>query len=115
MKYYKSSSGEVFAYSDIQSVPAGMTALTQAEIDALLNPPVPPKTVFSPRDYLKRFTMTEYAAARSGPVQVQYALDNLIGAQFVDITDPDVAAGLDAMVTAGIIDVTRKTVLLRPA
>lgn len=115
MNYFKSQSGQIFGYTDIQDVPAGMTPLTQAEIDAHLNPPVPPKTIFSPRDYLKRFTMTEYAAARSGPIQVQYALDNLIGAQFVDITDPDVAAGLDAMVTAGIIDATRKAVLLQPA
>lgn len=115
MNYYKSQSGQIFAYSDIQTVPSGMTPLTQTEIDAHLNPPVPPKTVFAPRDYLKRFTMAEYAAARSGPVQVQYALDNLIGAQFVDLADPDVAAGLDAMVAAGIIDAARKTELLQPA
>lgn len=113
MHYYKNTAGEVFAFSDIQAVPEGMTPLSQAEIDAHLNPPALPKTIFSPRDYLKRFTMTEYAAARSGPIQVQYALDNLIGAQFVDLADPDVAAGLDAMVAAGIIDASRKAELLQ--
>jgi hypothetical protein len=58
--------------------------------------------------------MTEYAAVRTGPIQVQYALDNLIGAQFVDLADSDVAAGLDAMIAAGIIDAARKAELLAP-
>ncbi|WP_152553670.1 hypothetical protein [Bordetella bronchiseptica] len=82
-----------------------------------LGPPIdePPVTRFSARDYLKRFTMAEYAAARtSANVAVQWALDNLIGAQFVDLDDPEVAAGLDLMVSEGIITAERKTDLLAP-
>lgn len=40
MRYYKSQSGEVFAYSEIQTVPDGMIPLTDAEIESHLNPPV---------------------------------------------------------------------------
>ena len=78
-------------------------------------PPSPaPITRLSARDYLKRFTMSEYAAARSGTIEVQYALDNLISAQYVDLDDPDVAAGLDVMVQEGIINESRKAELLSP-
>ena len=124
MKYFKSPTGEVFAYESDGSQDAwikpDLVPMTQAEIEAHLNPPAPepelpqPKTIFAPREYLKRFTMDEYAAARTGPIAVQYALDNLIGAQFVDVNDPDVSAGLDVMVSAGIIDATRKAALLQP-
>lgn len=37
MRYYKSQSGAVFAFSDIQTVPGDMTALTSEEVDAHLN------------------------------------------------------------------------------
>lgn len=108
---------------------AGMVEGKLVSIDggfAVIDPPEPevppapdpatpqPRTVFAPREYLKRFTMDEYAAARTGPIAVQYALDNLIGAQFVYLADPDVVAGLDVMVQAGIIDTTRKAELLQP-
>ncbi len=71
------------------------------------------RVIVSSRDYLKRFTLAEYAAARtSSSIAVQWSLDNLIAAQYVDLSDPDVAAGLDAMVAAGIISEARKGELL---
>jgi hypothetical protein len=74
-----------------------------------------PVTVFSARDYLKRFTRDEYAAARtSSNIDVQWMLDNLIAAQYVDINDPEVSAGLDLLVAEGIITKQRKAELLAP-
>lgn len=73
-----------------------------------------PITTLAPRDYLKRFTFDEYAAVRAGSVEVQYSLDNLIAAQYVDLNDPEVAQGLDLMVAEGIISAERKEQLLEP-
>ena len=78
-------------------------------------PPSPaPVTVFSTLDYFTKFTDDEYAAARTGPMAIQRGMDMLIAAQFVDVGDPRVADYLGAMVSAGIIDETRKAELLRP-
>lgn len=75
-----------------------------------------PKTVFSAREFLRRFTIEEYSAARThGNIQVQWALDNLISAQYVDIEDPDTIEGIDLLVAEGIISPQRKTELLAPA
>lgn len=38
MIYYKSKTGEVYAYSDIQTPKDGMIEMTPAEVDAHLNP-----------------------------------------------------------------------------
>lgn len=78
-------------------------------------PPSPaPVTVFSTLDYFNKFTDEEYAAARSGPMAIQRGLDMLIAAQFVDVSDSRVEEYLSAMVSAGIIDETRKAELLSP-
>jgi hypothetical protein len=45
---------------------------------------------------------------------IQRGLDMLIAAQFVDVSDPRVAEYLSAMVSAGIIDESRKAELLSP-
>lgn len=75
----------------------------------------PPKTIFAAREFLAKFTMAEYAAARTHTnIGVQWALDNLIGAQFVDIEDPDTIAGLDLMVAEGVITPERRDELLTP-
>ena len=39
MRYYKSSNGGIFAFSDIQTVPDDLIPLTPEEINALLSPP----------------------------------------------------------------------------
>ncbi|GAB2913636.1 hypothetical protein [Paralcaligenes ginsengisoli] len=81
---------------------------------AITLPVQPPKTVFSSLEYLSKFTDAEYQAARTGPMAIQRGLDMLIAAQFIDLNDPRVGEYLAAMVTAGIIDETRKTELLTP-
>jgi hypothetical protein len=81
-------------------------------------PPAPepqPRTTLSSREYLMRFTNTEYAAVRSSDsIDLHRAYDSLIAAQFVDLTDPAVSLGLDLMIGAGIIDAARKAELLQP-
>lgn len=71
--------------------------------------------IFGSRDYLKRFTLAEYAAARrSENIEVQWALDNVIAAQYIDIEDPETVAGLDLMVSQGVISSTKRDELLTP-
>lgn len=82
--------------------------------DPYVPPTVAPKSIFSTLDYFNKFTDAEYSAARTGPMAIQRGLDMLIAAQFVDVADPRVAEYLSAMVTAGIIDESRKTELLTP-
>lgn len=77
--------------------------------------PMPPAHIFVPRDFLRRFSMAEYAAARrSESIEVQWALDNMIAAQYIDIEDPETIAGLDLMVAAGVITPGKRDELLTP-
>jgi hypothetical protein len=120
MKYFKSPTGEVFAFESDGSQDAwirpDLVPMTQEEIEAHLSPPAPPpRTTLSSREYLMRFTNAEYAAVRSSDsIDLHRAYDSLIAAQFVDLTDPAVGMGLDLMVAAGIIDAARKSELLQP-
>lgn len=119
MKYFKSPSGEVFAYESDGSQDAwiapDLTLMTPEEVDAHLNQPSPqPATSMSTLTYFERFTDAEYAAVRQGPIALQRGLDSMIAAQFVDVTDPRVTTYLDALVTTGIITDARKAELLAP-
>lgn len=82
------------------------------------SPPDPdpqPVTVFSSLDYLQRFTTEEYAAARNhATVSVQFGLDMLIAAQYVDLNDPRVAMTLDLLVSEGVVTPERRAELLAP-
>lgn len=88
--------GPSWAIEDVQPTPTG-------------------RTVLSAREFLDRFTNTEYAAVRaSTDVNLQRAYDNLIAADFVDLADPAVGMGLDLMASLGVIDASRKAELLQP-
>src|SRR5690606_18883507 len=88
--------GPAWAIEDVQPTPTG-------------------RTVLSAREFLDRFTNTEYAAVRATEsIDMQRAYDSLIAAQYVDLSDPAVSLGLDLMVSLGIIDAARKAELLQP-
>ncbi len=66
MNYYKDSTGNVFAYDDEQ-VAAGLagdkTPMTPEEVEAHLNPPVPPAPLpFDPSTELANPTVAEWNA-----------------------------------------------------
>ncbi|WP_313624076.1 hypothetical protein [Achromobacter sp.] len=74
-----------------------------------------PITVFSSLEYLQKFTAEEYAAARNHQnASVQFGLDMLIAAQYVDLDDPRVALTLDLLVSEGVVTPERRTELLQP-
>ena len=122
--YKLTDTSTIFRNSDNTFIPADPENRDYAEYLAWLAqgneaepyaPPSPaPVTVFSTLDYFNKFTDEEYAAARTGPMAIQRGLDMLIAAQFVDVSDSRVAEYLSAMVSAGIIDESRKAELLSP-
>ncbi|NMU89276.1 hypothetical protein HGQ98_05200 [Achromobacter ruhlandii] len=74
---------------------------------------VAPSTVIVTRDFLQRFRREEYAAARSSyNMEIQWALDNMIAAQFIDTTDPGTLAGLALMVAEGVLTEARRIEVL---
>ena len=79
-------------------------------------PPNPqPISIFSSLVYLQKFTTEEYAAARNHTnVSVQFGLDMLIAAQYVDLADPRVGMTLDLLVSEAVIAPERRTELLTP-
>lgn len=73
------------------------------------------KPTLSPREFLKRFTPTEYAtikAATSANSVVDYYWQQLILASFVDLADPDTIGGVQALESAGLIGAGRAAEIL---
>lgn len=80
-------------------------------------PVIPPKTQFTSLEFLDRFTDDEQLAvvqATMASPQVKLWYDRLLAASFIDIADPRTEGGIDALITAGLIDPGRKTALLTP-
>lgn len=101
------------AYGDLLSnVPE---TLVPGEAPVTVEPPPEPIKVFSSLEYLQKFTTDEYAAARKHEnVAVQFGLDMLIAAQYVDLDDPRVSMTLDLLVAEGVISTSRRTELMTP-
>ncbi|CUJ51263.1 hypothetical protein [Achromobacter xylosoxidans] len=81
------------------------------EVEAVL------KTRFSPREYIQRFTMEEQIAIRQAQfsdMEVGLVYDDFNRAEFIDVLDPDVAAGIDLYIAKGLLEPSRREVLLRP-
>jgi hypothetical protein len=66
----------------------------------------PPRTRFSPLEFMDLFTEDEQlaivtAAMSSAPIKLWY--DRMLAAEWIDTTDPRTTAGVDALVTAGLL------------
>ncbi|WP_341232359.1 hypothetical protein [uncultured Methylophaga sp.] len=80
-------------------------------------PPPEPKTKFTSLEYLDRFTQAEQESivtATGQNVQLKLFYDRLLAATFIDLDDPRTEAGVDALISAGLIDASRKAQLLQP-
>jgi hypothetical protein len=83
-------------------------------------PFVPPKVPLTAREFRMRFTVEErgaitLAASRgleAGDPTLQVWLDDLSAAQTVDLDHPEIAAGLDGLVVAGLISKERRAAIL---
>ena len=80
-------------------------------------PPVAPPTTMSPLTFFGRFTDAEtvslHTAALSNATVFGFLL-SAAAAQVIDLADPRLKAGLDALVTAGLLAPARETAILAP-
>lgn len=77
--------------------------------------PAPPRTKFSSRDFLKRFTKQEQLAvvtATMSNAQVKLLWDNLLAADYIDLADPEVEEGIDYLIAQELIGADRKAEVL---
>ena len=121
MKKYKDLTGKVHALDDVafeHLLPTGCIAITEEEAAILTAPPTPPpQTQFSSLAFLDRFTQAEQLSvvqATMVSAEVKLWYDRLLAADFVDLTDPRTETGVDALITAGLLDPSRKPEILTP-
>jgi len=104
--------------STLQWLDTGQSAPSLAEIDAevaSLQASGVGKTQFSYLEFEALFTSAEQAAilaAAQGNVALFQWLLRSAGAQTIDLTAAETKAGLDALVTAGLITAARETQIL---
>ena len=81
-------------------------------------PPAEPRRIFSVREFRQRFTMDEQMAIRAASftdMAVGLTYDEFLSAQFIDVTDPAVAAGIDLYISKGLLLPSRRGELLAMA
>jgi len=95
-------------------------ALRTPEVSEPATPPEPgptppPPNRATPLEFIDRFTEAEQLAIVSATMavpQVKLWYDKLLAASFVDFADPRLAAGLDALVQAGLLTAERRAEII---
>ncbi|CAB3716881.1 hypothetical protein LMG26690_03581 [Achromobacter animicus] len=80
--------------------------------------PAVAKSVFSPREYMKRFAVEEQIRIRKAQLtdmEVGLVYDDFNRAGIINVEDPHIAAGLDLYIAKGLLVPERRAELLRPA
>lgn len=91
-------------------------AAIEATQVALTTPPAVPTRVITKLAFMNRFTMEELAAiytAAKTEVMVEVFLDKLKLAEYVDVTDPQTIAGLQALAASGLLTEARVQEILQ--
>ena len=109
------------SYEDAQERASHYVDMVLSEDGTTLSPRPPREPVEAPQmtvlQFRDRYTLAEkagiYTAAESDPM-VRVILDDLNNAEFVDITDQDTIAGVDYLISSGVIDASRRDDLLAP-
>ncbi|MGB3434885.1 hypothetical protein [Achromobacter sp.] len=79
--------------------------------------PQPVKTRYTVREFVRRFSMEEQLAIRQAQLtdmNVGLVYDDFNRADFIDLEDPAVAAGIDLYVSKGLLPAQRRDELLAP-
>lgn len=117
MRYFKDQSGVYNAYEDYAVPTNPGEELTFEQLQELTKPAPVQKVRFSPLEFRERFTQAEQVAIRQASftdMNVGLVYDSFLSADFIDVTDPRTAAGIDVYVTAGLLTADRKPKLLEP-
>ncbi len=119
MKLYKDTAGEVYAYeadgSQDEIIPKEYTRITKTEADALRKPAQQYSNTMSSLDMFNRFTSAEQTAIVTEtlinvPLKIFY--DRMMAANYVDVTNVETVAGVDALIALKLIQPSRKIELL---
>lgn len=103
-----------------RAIYAAAMAGAYGEIAPYVAPPPPPaqyKTVFSVLEFRARFTQNEQLAIKTATYTdpaVGLVYDDFLAAQFVDLADARVEAGIDLYISKGLLEPDRKAELLAP-
>lgn len=124
MNYYKDINNKVFAFESDGSqddyIDESLTLITKQQADDIIasNQAEPElKTKFASLEYLDRFTDAEEDSiiqAADSNIQIKKYYNRLLAATFIDLEDPRTVAGIDALISAGLLESSRKAQLLRP-
>lgn len=102
----------------LPSWPSGLVMITDEEAESIRQKiEIPKKTRFSSLEFLDRFTDEEQisvATATMSNAQVKLWYDKLLAAEYIDITDPRTIGGVDALISSGLLDESRKDAVLAP-
>ena len=119
--YINPQTGEVFAYeTEAERNQWGapeLVPMTPEQVEAHLNPQAPPAPIptFTAMQFLDLFTEDEQLAVASAAMQspqVKLWYDRLLAASFITIEDPRTEAGLDVMVSIGLLTAERKAAIV---
>ena len=99
----------------------GDVMIGDAYVDGAIVRPEPKpelmRTRFSVREFVRRFTMEEQLAVRQTQLtdmEVGLVYDDFNRAEFIDIEDADVVAGIDLYIGKGLLAASRRGELLAP-
>lgn len=99
------------------SIEGGFRIALPPKPDPEPEPPAAPRTIFSVREFRQRFSLDEQMAIRAASftdMHVGLIYDEFLAAQFIDVTDPATAAGIDLYISKGLLQIDRRDALLAP-
>lgn len=119
MKNYQKPDGSIWAFepdgSQDELITDDMTPISDAALAILRAPsPAPPKQ-FTSLEFLDLFTDAEQLAVVSAAMasaQVKLWYDRMLAASFVSLSDPRTSAGLQALVSAGLLTQVRRNAIV---
>lgn len=105
-------------YELLRHLGPGFVVLEDGDYAPEVDEPNPKfKTVFSSLEFLDRFTEAEQLTvvlASMNNAEVKLWWDKMLAASYVDINDPRTAAGIDALISAGLLETERRDEVLAP-
>lgn len=102
----------------VVSIEGGFSIALPPQPDPEPEIPAVPRTIFSVREFRQRFSLDEQMAIRAASftdMHVGLIYDEFLAAQFIDVTDPQTAAGIDLYINKGLLQADRRDALLAPA
>ena len=102
---------------DVATVRSWLSDNTTAIAAFVAPPQLPPvtKTHFSSKTFFERYTEAEQDAvitASMTSVPIKKAYDKMWGSDFVDVTSQETIDGVDALISVGLLDASRKSDIL---